>query len=645
MPLQILGSDPFGVTVRKDDGSTVTIPHGIAQDMFADNSGAGFMGDRGAQGGPTFPMKGGYTVQPFQMSDGTMGDVNPAEVDQGRIGADGSVMPAPAAPDAQPAAPDAPPPQAQAQAQAAPPPQQIYGPPQSDQQPDAVSQPMGQTPGARQVSQPPAPPGLAQAQAMAPRQRSGGGGGGGGGDSIEADLRKFGEQGAQAAQAQGDIKAQQIERSTPALLQAQRQLMVATQQNELEFKQRMAEADARSKALAQEIQAISQTRVNPNEVYDNMSTAGKIATFSALLMGGYAGAQHGTNAAVDQIKTMVDNSIKTQIANLTNRREGVTQQQSLIAADVARGMDLHAATTKALAVGYDQAAKIVELEGSKLDSQLAKATAAETAAGLREKSQQAVATYHASAMSTAATNYATSSAALTAKTRLQAETAVQIAGQQIGYAKDVMELGVKKEAAQAKATEEQGKKTVLGVRFLPGTGQAVQMPIGVGANEKNADEATNLSRHTAAAQVAMNEAYDTITKYRGAYGGPGATAAFQQMEQKLSFAKDRFRTALELTRQLNPTELDAIVDKQFPPAQGILNMQDPYERLLGAQESIVKNYNAQVGSLLKNPVLLAPIDRGRAAKPDFGTKEEQPRSIAGRPNWISPEMWTQMGGQ
>lgn len=642
MPLQIIGQDAFGVTVRKDDGSTVTIPHGIAQQMFADNS--GFMGDPGAHGGPTFPMKGGYTVQPFQMSDGTMGDVNPAEVDQKRIAPDGSTMPPtvpqqlPPAPDAGVPAQDAPINDGGQPAQPAPPPAQAppapaLGPPPSDMQPDAVSQPTGQTPGARQqVSQPP----------PAPRVAKGGGGGGGGMPNVEQMLLQNGNAAADAATQAGDIKAQQIERAAPLLLQAQRQYMAATAQNEAEFKTRMGQADAKSKALQAEVQRISQTRVNDNEVFDNMSTGGKIATFAALAMGGFVGAKSGTNMAADQIKNMVDNNIKVQLANLQNRREGVSQQNTLIQQDVARGMDLYTAATKAQALGYEQAAKIVDLEGSKLSGQLEKANAAQIAAKLRHETLQTFATYRASAMSTAAQNYATSSANMREKMQLAATTAVQIAGQQVGYSEHIMDVGAKKEAAQAKAAEEQNKLTVIGTRSMPG-GQSVQVPVGVAKDEASHKEATKLGALTADAQKSLQEFEQSMNKYRGAYGGPGATQGYQIMQQKWANA----RVAMfELKFQRAPTDNDLeLLDAQLPPPQGLLNQADPFARIQEAQQSIIDTYNTRMPNYVVNPRLLPPIDRGRAATPPAKPSVANPPFAGGgRPPWITPDQWAHMGG-
>lgn len=646
MPLQILGSDPFGVTVRKDDGSTVTIPHGIAQQMFADNS--GFMGDPGAHAGPTFPMKGGYTVQPFQMSDGTMGDVNPAEVDQGRIDATGAITP-PTSPQQIPQAPDAgvpaqdapmndggqpptPPPSTIAQAQEA----DAGTLARTNPQVDTVSQPTGQTPGMRpQVSQAPPPP-------PAPKIARGGGGGM---PNVEQMLLQNSSTAADAATQAGDIKAQQIERSAPLLLQAQRQYMAATAQNEVEFKTRMAQADARSKALSAEVQQISQTRVNDNQFFDNMSTGGKIATFAALAMGGFVGAKTGTNMAADQIKNMVDNNIKVQLANLQNRREGVAQQNTLIQQDVARGMDLYTAATKAQALGYEQAAKIVELEGSKLSGQLEKANAAQIAAKLRQEGLQTLATYDASLKSTAAQNYATSSANMREKMQLAANTALQIAGQQVGYSEHIQSIAAKKEEEAAKLQGAQQKDARERTVISPITGS----PIGAADDKEGADKARAMGEQFVPVLNAAGAYRDALLKYGPRYGGPGKGPERQALENAHAVLFAAMRDWSKSGANLSESEIDNIIKPLTPDPQGVFGVTDPLPAIDNTIDAMTQLYNKKIKVYVPRAQPIAPPsfndmggERGKALR----TRYQQMRT--GLPPGYPPGLldpWRQQGGQ
>lgn len=229
----------------------------------------------------------------------------------------------------------------------------------------------------------------------APRttQMSGGGSGRSrGAGSYEQGVMSDLAQQQQGAERQGEALAQKAE----TVGAAKRDALLASQKREAEDQQflqdTMARADAKSDALQKEITDISNTRIDNKSVFANMSTGAKIATVVSIAMGGVSQARGrgGKNEPLEIIMNMVKQNIDSQVQDLANRRAGVGMKGTLLQQDVARGMDLYNARTKATAVALETAAQIADAEGMKFDAEAMRGKTQELSAGLRMKAREEI---------------------------------------------------------------------------------------------------------------------------------------------------------------------------------------------------------------------------------------------------------------
>lgn len=632
MPLQIVGSDAFGVTVRKDDGSTVQIPRGLAQQilgpMLAQN-GPGPGALDGMQGGPTFPMQGGYTAQPFMTKDGIAGGVNANAVDQSRVTPDGGMLPP--APDA----PMQPPPDARIQQM-----QDDEGDvlARRDEKKDEPAAAQAAPPPAAPAPQPPAAAPAAVPPVQPPRRSAGAGAQQQPG--IMQQLQQGGDAQARAELAAGEAKAQMVEQAGPKREGAIQQAIAADALAQMDFQKRMQQADERSKALSQEVASIAQQKIDPNQIFGDMSTAGRIATFAGLFIGGAVGTRTGRNEALETVNNMVNRSVQAQMANLQNRREAVKDQSSLLAQDVSRGVDMYTAQTKATATGLLRAADLIDAQGAKFAGAVERANAAELAGKARQEALKVMSTYDAQLKEVAAKNYATSSENMRAKNALAANTATDIMGKQLGYSAHIQTIGAERDKAAAAAAKDQRELSVPSPAYTGTVDQAgnhtmkvAQGPLMVAYDKEKATKGGELIAKTNAAVTALQNYVESIRKNRGSYGGPGATAGYQDMEAKRGEA---FANLFELKFQRSPTKEDRenYIDVMLPPPQGMLNMADPYTKLNSAINSITTTYNSQVGTYFQNPRPLALPANMNAAPPS---------RAAGQPQTFDEYMQEQMG--
>lgn len=87
----------------------------------------------------------------------------------------------------------------------------------------------------------------------------------------------------------------------------------------------------RQKKIADEIEAIGNTKIDPNAFFNNKSTGDKILAALAVGMGTYGAAMSGgENVAFKIIKGAIDNDIDAQKANLANRRAAVGDKQNAL---------------------------------------------------------------------------------------------------------------------------------------------------------------------------------------------------------------------------------------------------------------------------------------------------------------------------
>lgn len=567
MPPRILGQTPFGVVVEKSDGSQLVVPHGIARQV---------LGPLLAQNGPA--------------PDAPTGDVSDAPA-----APDAPLEQPPAPPGPTPAAPmfqgvgSAPPPAA-APSSPGTPPAPAGAPPLSmanlapQQPPDGPLQlkmeDLGQRPGA-------------------PAPRSAGASAGAAPDPGKL-LLQTGQDASSAALASGDAQARGLAEAGPKMEAAAKTAIAANTAARLDFENYMGKVEQRSAALGQEIAALSQQKINPEAYMQGLSAGGKLATLAGIIAGGFVSTvTGGRNEATETVKGLIAQNIQGQVANLENARGLAHDKMTMLQQDVLRGMDINSARTKATAVGLEQAAKLIEAEGAKYQSDAIRAKAAEEAAKLREEAAKTYASWRAQQAQTYASIYATNSE----------------------NRRFALGLDEKAREADQKARQEQGKLAVPAIAFSsafdPSTGGHT-MKVGQGpamyAKPDSIKEARELTAHTAAAMKSVQRYLETIKENRGSRGGVLASPEYQKMQEARG---DAFVNIFKLKFQRAPTKLeqDEVIDQYLPPPQGLLNIADPYARLHGALASIADAYNSQGPTYFDGFQPIASPANGKAEPP------------------------------
>lgn len=227
----------------------------------------------------------------------------------------------------------------------------------------------------------------------APQPGGGGAGrsrGAGGAGSYEQGIMSDLAQQQHGAERQGEALATKAETAGAA----KRDALLASQKREAEDQQflqdTIAKADAKSDALQKEIADIANTRIDNKSVFKHMSTGAKIATVVSIAMGGASSARGGKNEPLEIIMNMVKQDIDSQVQDLANRRAGVGMKGTLLQQDVARGMDLYNARTKATAVALEHASQLVDAEGMKFDAEAMRGKTQELSAGLRMEARKEI---------------------------------------------------------------------------------------------------------------------------------------------------------------------------------------------------------------------------------------------------------------
>jgi hypothetical protein len=126
-----------------------------------------------------------------------------------------------------------------------------------------------------------------------------------------------------------------------------------------------AKTDARADALAQEIAALSETKIEPNRVWHNMGAAGQLTFLAGAALAGLANPTGGAQMVMQTVQNIVSRDVDAQMADIQNRRAGLTMAQQQMKDDLARGLTLNEVRLKAIAVKSEQAYKVMEAELAK----------------------------------------------------------------------------------------------------------------------------------------------------------------------------------------------------------------------------------------------------------------------------------------
>jgi hypothetical protein len=149
----------------------------------------------------------------------------------------------------------------------------------------------------------------------------------------------------------------------------------------------------RQQAIIAEANELSQTRINPNRVFQNESTMGKILSVVGLAMGGWLSTKMGgQNPALDIINKQIDNDIRAQMADVETRSRALGAKQTILQTDIAQGRDAYDARLKAHLVAYNtviqQAHAMAEASQSDVDKARANQLAAEAQMEAVQKVQE-----------------------------------------------------------------------------------------------------------------------------------------------------------------------------------------------------------------------------------------------------------------
>jgi hypothetical protein len=115
-----------------------------------------------------------------------------------------------------------------------------------------------------------------------------------------------------------------------------------------EQRQRLAEdARARAQASADVNQRMRQAyaeidampKIDPSRLYNEASTAQKIAGALAIGVGGYLAGREGKNSAYEIIKGQIDNDLRAQMADLQSKQGAIAAKGSLLSQLMAEGRD------------------------------------------------------------------------------------------------------------------------------------------------------------------------------------------------------------------------------------------------------------------------------------------------------------------
>lgn len=141
------------------------------------------------------------------------------------------------------------------------------------------------------------------------------------------------------------LKAQYARKADIEQATGQRELAAneAARQQLMKNQQAREVADAgiakRQEEQRNELDALSNTRVDPDRVFKNQTTGQQIAGLISVALGGYLTAGRGPNPAIEMIQKKIDDDVKAQMADLETKRFGIGAKNTLLQQQIAQNRD------------------------------------------------------------------------------------------------------------------------------------------------------------------------------------------------------------------------------------------------------------------------------------------------------------------
>lgn len=171
-----------------------------------------------------------------------------------------------------------------------------------------------------------------------------------------------------------------------------------------------AKADQRAAQITGEIEALGQTRIDPNRVWNQASTGQKIGAVLLMAIGGLAQSKHGPNVMMQTLNGIIERDVNAQMQNLQTRRQSLTMAQEQMRNDLARGMTMAEVREKAIATKWMAAAQTLQLDLTPEKNAMLAGNAQKLLGGIQAKYADSLAKLQIDIKQIAAQNFATSSA-------------------------------------------------------------------------------------------------------------------------------------------------------------------------------------------------------------------------------------------
>ena len=352
-----------------------------------------------------------------------------------------------------------------------------------------------------------------------------------------------------------------------------------------------ARADKQSAEIRADIQALGQTRINPNRVWHDATTGQKIGALIALAIGGLAENKQTQGTTLKVLDGIIRRDVDAQIQDLQTRRVAITEAQRMMQDDLNRGLSLADARFKAIAWKSEQALKLLEaniMAGP--GNEMSKANAAQAIALKRMEREQMM---------------------------MQAE------------------------AERRKLAFEQYEKQAALTYTSPLTGE----PVGIALDAPSLHEAQKFSNEHAIVIQSAREYLDTVRKYehdKPRLAGPAISARGQEVQAKYAKLFSDVRKWSQSGAHLAPVEVDRIIVPLAPKPQGAYwGFTNPEGGINAAIDSFTNSYNLGMRGFFRHgtyrpvaPQTFKDFDgaRGAAADPNgAGAKPAQTGTALPKP--------------
>lgn len=193
--------------------------------------------------------------------------------------------------------------------------------------------------------------------------------------ALSADL---GKREGQHAEDQGRAKLEALEERK------------ARQEQDDQFRQETDQKIAQQRASVQgEIDQLSKTKIDPNRLFREQSTAANIADAIAIALGAFnASKTGGVNLAMQIVQKQIDQDINAQMTDIDTKRATIGAKQTLLQSDMAAGASAVEARAKATALQWDYASKKIEAMGEASSNPIIQEKTAIAAAEAKQKAAQ-----------------------------------------------------------------------------------------------------------------------------------------------------------------------------------------------------------------------------------------------------------------